>query len=144
MHGIKIPRHFNRFGTARSSIVEDSRSLRGITRDVCKILKNSTISRKKNTYTSFSLKSHSPLPFALAFTRVHALTHTLTRAHSRIFRLAISHQMQTLVVAELTEISTRSVVSSHSFSSLIPKPYNFYTWHTPNMAGRQSLYLITL
>lgn len=46
------------------------------------------------------------------------------------------------VVAELTEISTRSRVATVS-RSLIPKPYNFYTWHTPNMAGRQSLYLIT-
>ena len=48
-----------------------------------------------------------------------------------------------------TEIDDKRVrVAIKFFSSLIlslyPKPYNFYTWHTPNMAGRQLLHLITL
>lgn len=37
----------------------------------------------------------------------------------------------------------RRFISSFFFSrSLMSKPYNFYTWHTPNMAGRQLLHLI--
>lgn len=36
---------------------------------------------------------------------------------------------------------TVAFVQSLVLSFVSPKPYNFYTWHTPNMAGRQ--YLIT-
>lgn len=79
---------------------------------------------------------------SVIYTCVCAHIYTRIQARIQVRNLAPMHAF---VVAELTEISTRSVVSSHSFSSPnIPKPYNFYTWHTPNMAGRQSLYLITL
>lgn len=38
-------------------------------------------------------------------------------------------------------VSPSRMHSTINLSFVSPKPYNFYTWHTPNMAGRQ--YLIT-
>lgn len=78
---------------------------------------------------------------------MHSLEH-LTHSHSS--RL---HSFLSLFLTQARLLSTRSPVpNSMDFAmsvavsflsrSLISKPYNFYTWHTPNMAGRQLLHLI--
>lgn len=75
---------------------------------------------------SFERRTHTHASFF--FLNSFALFRSFTLSHSRshifafrpVFRFAVSHRCTHFVVAELAEISTRSVVSSHSFS--FPNP----------------------
>lgn len=143
---IEFPRHAQRNGPARqllgahrSSIVEERGvPSRKVVRAICKILKNSTIFPEKSIH---STTMHSPHPHSK-----HPLIAPLSRTTDANESLSFSPSLSCARLSACSPVPNSmnfAVVSPLSFSfSLISKPYNFYTWHTPNMAGRQSLHLI--
>lgn len=107
-------------------------------RVICKILKNSTIFPKiihSSARARIHIRFHASgfFSFQKNFTHSFTILQAISRIYRRIFSCSKFNEFRG---------SESSLIFFFFLRFLISKPYNFYTWHTPNMAGRQSLHLI--